>query len=126
MQKMISPKQDVEEFIEKMLAILNKESFSVDRDLTINPSEKNDETMVELDYDTEDVAKELRSLVVENYSETKFDSAFEYVTYLYVFGKIVQGKLIYIKVKIRSRINNKNILCLSFHEAKYKMEFPYS
>ena len=114
MIQMISPKQDVEEFLRKMLSILNKEDFSTERDLTINPSEKNDETMIELEYDTDDVAEDLRTLNVENYSETKFDSAFDYVEELYVFGKFVQGKLIYIKVKMRTNINNENILCIRF------------
>lgn len=43
---------------------------------------------------------------------------------LFVFGKGIDGKLIYVKLKIRDQ--QKQVVCVSFHYAKDKMEFPYA
>ena len=42
-----------------------------------------------------------------------------------VFGKDIKGKQIYIKLKIKGEAAKK-VLCVSFHYAKWKMEFPYT
>jgi len=44
---------------------------------------------------------------------------------LYVFGKVINGKMVYIKLKIKGE-PKKRIVCVSFHYAKDKMEFPYA
>jgi len=43
---------------------------------------------------------------------------------LFVFGKDINAKLVYIKLKIKGE-TDKKVLCLSFHYAKYDMKFPY-
>ena len=40
------------------------------------------------------------------------------------FGKVIQEKLIYKKVKIKSR-DNKYVVCTSFHFPEREMNFPY-
>ena len=40
------------------------------------------------------------------------------------FHKGINGKLIYVKLKIRDQ--QKQVVCVSFHYAKDKMEFPYA
>ena len=42
---------------------------------------------------------------------------------LYVFGKIVEGRTVYIKLKIKS--GNKKVVCVSFHYAEHDMNYPY-
>ena len=44
---------------------------------------------------------------------------------LFVFGKDINNRQVYIKLKIKGE-NNRRILCLSFHYAKHKMKFPYA
>ena len=39
------------------------------------------------------------------------------------FGKIVKGQEVYIKISIGER--NKSTLCISFHIARHKIEYPY-
>ena len=63
-------------------------------------------------YYKDDVKLELKTLEVSNYYRTVQDeNNKKYKEYYYEFGKIIQGKMVYIKVKIVSR-DNKNILCM--------------
>ena len=41
-----------------------------------------------------------------------------------VFGKDINDRLIYVKLKIRDQ--QKQIVCVSFHYAKDKMQYPYA
>lgn len=80
--------------------------------------------MLDLDYDAEDIVNRLKELKVEEYSETKIDTDDINPPILFVFGKDIDGKLIYVKLKIRDQ--QKQVICVSFHYAKNKMEFPYA
>ena len=82
-------------------------------------------TLVDLDYDEDDVIERLKELSVAEYSETKIDRDDLNPPLLFVFGKKINGKLVYIKLKIRDD-ENTVILCVSFHYAKEKMKFPYA
>ncbi len=128
-----SKKKEVIAFLDELTELLDQEDFNVDNDLTLIQKKKKDEdkkystpfTMVDLEYDVEDVANRLRELRVEEYSETKIDKDDLNPPLLFVFGKDIKGKLIYVKLKIKSK-QQKHILCVSFHYAKEKMTFPYA
>jgi len=129
--KFQSTKDDVEQFLDTINTITNSPKFntSCDFDLLIK-NEANDKfstmnTILSLNYDKNDVLNEIRKLKVEDYVETGIDRKDANLPYLYIFNKNIQGKDIYIKVKIRSVMNHK-IFCISFHYAKYKVTFfPY-
>lgn len=81
--------------------------------------------LAELEFEQEDVKHELKKLTTQNYCKTiKDKNNKKFNEYYYVFGKIINKMLIYIKVKIQSR-NNKQILCISFHFPEYTLNFPY-
>lgn len=80
--------------------------------------------MTDLDYDSSDIVERLKELTVSEYSETLIDKDDDKPPLLFVFGKDINSKLIYIKLKIKGEIT-KRVLCLSFHYAKHDMEFPY-
>ena len=82
-------------------------------------------TLLDLDYDIEDVIDRLKELTVEEYSETKIDKDDLDPPLLFVFGKNINRKLIYIKLKIKGD-QKRHVLCVSFHYAKDKMKFPYA
>lgn len=44
---------------------------------------------------------------------------------LFVFGKDISSKLVYVKLKIKGN-QQRHVLCVSFHYAKEKMTFPYA
>ena len=79
--------------------------------------------MADLEYDASDIINRLSELTLQEYSETLIDTDNDKPPLLFVFGKYIGGKLIYIKLKIKDETARK-ILCLSFHYAKHDMKFP--
>ena len=127
----LSDKKDVKNFLEELKAIINDVSFDSDDDLIIIKSSKDEVqystryTLLDLDYDTVDVVDRLKELTVSDYSETLIDKDDDKPPLLFVFGKDINNRQVYIKLKIKGE-NNRRILCLSFHYAKHKMKFPYA
>ena len=127
-----SKKKEVIAFLEDLKNLLEKEDFDIDSDFTlIKKTKSNDEehstpyTLVDLDYDTWDVVERLKELTVTEYSETKIDMDDLNPPLLFVFGKDINSKLVYIKLKIKDG-KNRRILCVSFHYAKDHMIFPFA
>ena len=108
-----SSKKAVAEFISKLKNILLNEKFDVEKDITIIKSKKKavqystPYTLLDLDYDIEDVVERLKELRVEEYSETLIDKDDLNPPLLYVFGKNIDGKQVYIKLKIKGNIGIK-------------------
>ena len=125
-----SEKKDVKAFLEELKEVLEAENFNIYDNLLIIKSSKDEieystnYTMTDLDYDSSDIVERLKELTVSEYSETLIDKDDDKPPLLFVFGKDINSKLIYIKLKIKGEIT-KRVLCLSFHYAKHDMEFPY-
>lgn len=127
-----SKKREVVAFLNELHKLLENKSFDINTDLKlISKRKKGDDkrfstpyTLVDLEYDAEDVVNRLKELKIEEYSETKIDTDDVNPPILFVFGKDINGKLIYVKLKIRNQ--EKQVICVSFHYAKNKMEFPYA
>ena len=76
---------------------------------------------------SKDVIARLKELTISEYSETKIDKDNLDPPLLFVFGKDINRKLVYVKLKIKESDNQgRCILCVSFHYAKDKMNFPYA
>ena len=124
-----SKKREVVAFLDELQILLGKEDF----DINLIRKKKQGEdwkystpyTLLDLDYDTEDVVNRLNELKVEEYSETKIDKDDLNPPLLFVFGKDINSKLVYVKLKIKGD-QQKYVLCVSFHYAKDKMAFPYA
>ena len=125
-----SEKKTVKAFLEELKEVLGAEDFNIDNNLLIIKSSKDEieystnYTMMDLDYDSSDIVERLKELTISEYSETLIDKEDDKPPLLFVFGKDVNSKLIYIKLKIKGE-TKKKVLCLSFHYAKHNMEFPY-
>jgi len=125
-----SKKTVVKAFLEELKEILGDEDFDIDNNLLIIRSRKDEieystnYTLVDLEYDSFDVVERLKELTVAEYSETLIDKDDDKPPLLFVFGKDINAKLVYIKLKIKGE-TEKKVLCLSFHYAKYDMKFPY-
>ena len=128
-----SKKKEVQDFLDKLKILLEKEDFDIDEDFTlIRTKKKGDDekystpyTLLDLDYDAWDVIKHLKELQVSEYSETKIDKDDANPPILFVFGKDINNKLVYVKLKIKGD-QQRHVLCVSFHYAKEKMTFPYA
>ena len=125
-----STKKDVKNFLNELMTILNSQNFNEDNDLIIIRSTKDDiqfstrYLMLDLDYDTSDIVERLKELTLAEYSETLIDKDDSNPPLLFVFGKSIDNKLVYIKLKIKGN-TSKKILCLSFHYARHNMNCPY-
>ena len=125
-----SQKTAVKAFLEDLKEVLGDGDFDIDKNLLIIRSRKDEieystnYTLVDLEYDSFDVVERLKELTVAEYSETLIDKDDDKPPLLFVFGKDINAKLVYIKLKIKGE-TDKKVLCLSFHYAKYDMKFPY-
>lgn len=127
-----SKEKEVLYFIQQLQEVINSERFDTDTDITIIKKKKDKEkerfstpyTLLDLDYDTSDVVERLKELTVKEYSETLVDKNDVNPPLLFVFGKDINEKQIYIKLKIKEN-QKKYVLCVSFHYAEEKMSFPY-
>ena len=127
-----SKRGEVAAFLEELKMFLEKGDFNIDTDFILIRKNKKDDmehstpyTLLDLDYDIEDVVDRLKELTVDEYSETKIDKDDLDPPLLFVFGKNINRKLIYIKLKIKGD-QKRHVLCVSFHYAKDKMKFPYA
>ena len=128
-------RNDVNDFLKKVKEKLKTEGTDGFVFIPTRKSEKpkpeftNSYCLAQLEYDTEDVMNEILTLEVSHYSETladrkSFDSGLEL---LYVFIKEIQGRQVYIKIKMKKAGENEVVLCISFHFAEYKVDkLPYS
>ena len=126
-----SEKKDVIEFLEKLHLIITDTNFDIDNNLTLinkkKPAEKEmfstPYTLLDLDFDTSDIIERIKELTLQEYWETLFDKDDDNPPLLFVFGKDINCKTVYIKLKIKDA--KKMVLCLSFHYAEYIMNCPY-
>ena len=125
-----SEKSAVKSFLIELKNVINSDDFNIDDSLIIIKTNKDEieystnYTLIDLNYDATDIVKRLKELTVSEYSETLIDNDDDKPPLLFVFGKDIRGKLVYIKLKIKGDVSKK-ILCLSFHYAKHNMEFLY-
>ena len=130
---MQSKKSEVLMFLDELKSILYSQDFNLDTDLTLIRKKKKDAdqkystpyTLLDLDYDANDVVDRLKELTIEEYSETKIDRDDLNPPFLFVFGKDINNQLVYVKLKIKGE-QHRHVLCVSFHYAKEKMTFPYA
>lgn len=77
-----SKKREVVAFLDELQKLLERENFDINTDITLIIKKKQGEdqrystpyTLLDLDYDIEDVVNRLKELTVEEYSETKIDT----------------------------------------------------
>ncbi len=128
-----SEKKAVKEFLNELSRILYDEKFDIEKNLIVIKSRKEPGkeqfstlyTLLDLEYDSSDIIDRLKELTVREYSETLFDRDDDKPPLLFVFGKDINSKQVYIKLKIKGE-RSKRVLCLSFHYAERQMEFPYA
>lgn len=126
-----SERTAVKEFLQELKSILTKDNFNIDNDLLVIKSSKEKMeystsfTLIDLEYDIYDISDRLKELTIQEYSQTLIDKDDDKPPLLFVFGKDINDRQIYIKLKIKDEPKHK-VLCLSFHYAEYEMNFPYA
>lgn len=117
-----SKKSDIEKLLKDVRDIVNDKDFNYKKQFILETRSNdlepgiysNRNSMLLLDYDIENVVKEIALLTYDDYYETIIDVVGNELL-LYVFKKQIKDYLIYIKFSIR---RNKIIFCISFHVSK--------
>lgn len=128
-----SSREEVRNFLDNLMKILQDENFDIDKDLVLIKSKKKKDkeqystpyTLLTLEYDNLDVVKRLKELTIEEYSETIVDKDDVSPPLLFIFGKNINDKQVFIKLKIKGE-QQRHVLCVSFHYAEHVMTFPYA
>lgn len=120
--KQISSKEQVENFLLELKHIINDKKFNINEDFDILLKKKNEtdddayttkNTLIQLNYDKNDIIRNLKELKISEYIETLTDVKNVYSPQFWVFIKRINLKQVYIKVKIRS-IQNRKIFVFHF------------
>jgi len=83
---------------------------------------KNTQTLAELELRPNERKTILESLETKDYSEGPIDDRLYGGSTMWVFGKIVKQKEVYIKITMG--IYGSSLIYISFHLAQHKMKYP--
>ena len=113
----MATKEEVSSFLKNFHAKLNiyQIFFRDDRG-------KNITTLAELDISPNYREKVIKEIIVDDYSEGPIIDALNKMGDLWVFGKDVKGKEVYIKISLGRP--NYSTICISFHTAEHPMKYP--
>ena len=83
---------------------------------------KNAQTLIDLELRPIERKAVLENLQNKDYSEGSLAEKLYGGTDMWVFGKMIKKKEIYIKISMG--IANSQVICISFHLAQHKMNYP--
>jgi hypothetical protein len=110
-------KDEVENFLEGFKVKLEIWDLLFRRD-----REKNTQTLLDLELTIQNVKTILKELASENYVEGPLPDVLNQITDMWVFGKEIKSKEIYIKISLG--YPNSQVICISFHIAESPMNYP--
>ncbi|HEY4108326.1 hypothetical protein [Puia sp.] len=84
---------------------------------------KNKQALYRLEISPVQRLKVIESLAVAEYSEGPGEDILNGGAPQWVFGKVVKGQMIYIKISVG--LPARPVICISFHEAEYEMHLPF-
>ena len=79
------------------------------------------ETLKKLDYVPNQCIQVIKDLTYKDYYQGPFDDTINSGVY-WEFGVTIKNMEIYIKINIGQL--NKRVICISFHEAQFKINYP--
>lgn len=83
---------------------------------------KNAQTLVDLELRSTERKAILETLEIKDYSEGPLEEKLYGGADMWVFGKTVKGKEVYIKIAMG--VMGSSVICISFHLAQHKMQYP--
>lgn len=83
---------------------------------------KNAQALVDLELTPNSRKEIIESIVASDYSQGPLDEKLYGGTDMWVFGKIVKKQEVYIKVSMG--MSGSPVICISFHVAEKKMNYP--
>lgn len=123
-------KESVQKVLNEVKKIIENKSFDIEKNFEFKRKRfkddpldpyNNNNTLLDLDYDIQDVVNEVHSLKIQNFYNIMLDDKPDRQKPFYEFIKEINGKQVYIKLKI-NEVDNQKILCVSFHYAKHEVK----
>ena len=84
---------------------------------------KNTQALLDMEMSPAQRIKIIEALSVTDYSEGPKTDTLNLGAPLWIFGKQVKNRMIYIKISVGAP--NRPVICISFHEAEHEMSFPF-
>ncbi len=84
---------------------------------------KNAQALLDLDITRDERISLLGKIVVADYSEGPLEEKLYGGHDMWVFGKNMKNKELYIKIALG--VNRSKVICISFHIAEHKMNYPF-
>ena len=95
-----------------------------DQGWVLVPRPENKECILQLGFKYRDISETLLDLSVEDYCEGPCRDR-DQPGDLWVFGKVMENKAVYIKMKLASFGPLRIVRIISFHFAEHKLEHPF-
>jgi len=111
-------KQEVETYLKEL-----KVKIKIFGMLFLDGRGKNQQTLHDLEISPAKRKEIIGSLKAEDYSQGPLDEKMHGILPMWVFGKQVKKKEVYIKVNMG--IENNRAVCISFHIAEHPLNFPF-
>lgn len=109
---------EVERFLSNLFG-----KMKISEIIFLDDRKKNRDALLELDIVPADRISAIKSLTVEDYSEGPILDVLNLLGEMWVFGKDVNEKEVYIKISLG--LPNRNSICVSFHPSEHPMKYPY-
>ena len=84
---------------------------------------KNAQALLDLELRPVDRKKILLQLQVEDYCEGPVEDQLNKGSQMWIFGREVKTKDVYIKITLGAP--SSSVICISFHVAEYRLEYPF-
>jgi hypothetical protein len=110
--------QEVEVFLKEF-----KVKMSVFNILFRDERMKNTQALLRMELTPDARKKIIESIEVPDYCEGPLDDSLYGIASLWVFGKTVKKREVYIKISL-GRPNNR-VICISFHDSEKPMTYPF-
>jgi hypothetical protein len=114
----MTTKQDVQNFIQEL-----KVKITIFDILFLDNRGKNQQTLHDLEISPAKRKEIIEHIAIEDFCEGPLEEKMRGILPMWVFGKIVQQKEVYIKISIGTE--NNSAVCISFHIAEYPMNYPF-
>jgi hypothetical protein len=108
---------DIEKFLEEF-----KQKMKIWDIIFRNDRQKNTQALIDLEITPAKRREVIEKLVVADYSEGPLADTLNQLSPLWVFGKQVKQREVYIKITLGTV--NCPVICISFHLAGHTMEYP--
>ena len=95
-----------------------------DQGWVLVPRPENKECILQLGFKYQDISETLLDLSVEDYCEGPCRDR-DQPGDLWVFGKVIENKAVYIKIKLASFGPLRIVRVISFHFADYTLDHPF-